>query len=184
MLRQQLIHEVRREYEGIVDSIQSPELLQTLPLPLANETIHWPHENILCFPLFTSQEEELHVCKPCHGDESTVLQPASKQSEAEQKKDELSPVNTVSIPTSTPNHSPQQLDRTGTENTPINSPVDCATHHQGHDDEQQFDESSLNCLLEPLPRDKEALLELRSQLSLELLWIKQAIASRQEVSHI
>lgn len=32
-----------------------------------------------------------------------------------------------------------------------------------------------------LPRDREQLLELRTQLAMELLWIKQAIASRQKV---
>lgn len=176
VLRQLLIHEVRREYEGIVDSIQSPELLQRLPLSLANEAIHWPHENILCFPLFTSQEEGL--CEPCHSDQDTAPQSTTKHIEGEQKTNELlSPLN---IPTSTPNHSPQQLDRTKSKDA-INSPIDNTPHYQGHDDKQQFDESSLSCLIEPLPRDREALLELRSQLSLELLWIKQAIASRQEV---
>ncbi len=33
-----------------------------------------------------------------------------------------------------------------------------------------------------LPESREGLLELRAQLSMELLWVKQAIASRQEVS--
>ncbi len=32
------------------------------------------------------------------------------------------------------------------------------------------------------PKSREGLLELRAQLSMELLWVKQAIASRQEVS--
>ena len=33
-----------------------------------------------------------------------------------------------------------------------------------------------------LPRDRESLLELRTQMAMELIWIKQAIASRQKVS--
>lgn len=32
-----------------------------------------------------------------------------------------------------------------------------------------------------LPRDRESLMELRRQLSMELLWLKQAIDSRQQV---
>lgn len=35
--------------------------------------------------------------------------------------------------------------------------------------------------LPELPKSREGLLELRAQLSMELLWMKQAIASRQEV---
>ena len=177
VLRQQLIHEVRREYEGIVESIQSPELLQSLPLPLANETIHWPHQNSLCFPLFTGQEQELcEAC--CHGNQDTaVLQSPNKHSEGDQNMDQLqSPLSTHNFPTSTPNHSPQNV--VISKNIPVSSPVDSRPRQA---DDVQFDESSLNCLIEPLPRDREALLELRSQLALELLWIKQAIASRQEV---
>ena len=34
-----------------------------------------------------------------------------------------------------------------------------------------------------LPRDKSELLELRRQLVMELVWLRQAIASRQSVSH-
>ena len=175
VLRQQLIHEVRREYEGIVESIQSPELLQNLPLPLANETIHWPHQNILCFPLFTNQEQELReAC--CRGDQDTaLLQSPNKHSEG---ADQLQfPLSTQNFPTSNPNHSPQNV--VVSKNTLISSPADSRPHQA---DDVQFDESSMNCLIEPLPRDREALLELRSQLALELLWIKQAIASRQEVS--
>ena len=178
VLRQQLIHEVRREYEGIVESIQSPELLQSLPLPLANETIHWPHQNILCFPLFTSQEQEL--CEACHhSDQDTaVLQSFNEHSEGNQNADELqSPLSAQNFPTSTPNHSPQNL--VTSKDIPISSPAESRPHQA---DNVRVDESSLNCLIEPLPRDREALLELRAQLALELLWIKQAIASRQEVS--
>ena len=183
MLRQQLIHEVRREYEGIVESIQSSELLQNVPLPLTNETISWPHQNILCLPLFTSQEGELS--EACNSDDNTVtLQPPSQHGgEGHQKIHQLqSPLGAANPPTSTPSHSPRGLNTT--EDAPINSPTEGRAHQA--DEKQsdgQFEEPSLNCLIEPLPRDREALLELRSQLTLELLWIKQAIASRQEVSH-
>ena len=174
MLRQQLIHEVRKEYERIVDSIQSP---QNLPLPLANEAIHWPHKNVLCFPIFASRE----LCEPFLSDHD-ILQSPSCLSESDQEREGLhSPLNTADIQTSTPKQYPQL---TNTNDTPTSSSTDSALH-QANDGEQgveQFDESSLNCLIEPLPRDREALLELRSQIVMELLWIKQAIASRQEVS--
>ena len=177
VLRHQLIHEVRREYEGIVESIQSPELLQCLPLPLADETINWPHQNMLCFPLFTIQEGG--SCEVCHSDQDTALQ-SPKHNERDQKAD-LVQSPPLSTRTSTPNHSSKSL---VSRDNPINSPTDsraCQPLNDEHSDEQ-FAESSLNCLLEPLPRDREALLELRSQLTMELLWIKQAIASRQEVN--
>ena len=37
-------------------------------------------------------------------------------------------------------------------------------------------------IFETLPKDKESLLELRSKLGMELVWIKQAISSRQKVN--
>ena len=37
---------------------------------------------------------------------------------------------------------------------------------------------------ERLPKDRDSLLELRSHMAMELVWLKQAIASRQKVSHV
>ena len=37
---------------------------------------------------------------------------------------------------------------------------------------------------ERFPKDRDSLLELRSHMAMELVWLKQAIASRQKVSHI
>ena len=37
---------------------------------------------------------------------------------------------------------------------------------------------------EHLPKDRDSLLELRSHMAMELIWLKQAIASRQKVSHV
>ena len=37
---------------------------------------------------------------------------------------------------------------------------------------------------ECLPKDRDSLLELRSHMAMELVWLKQAIASRQKVSHV
>lgn len=182
VLRQRLIHEVRREYEGIVEGIQSPELLLSLPLPLANEAINWPHQNILCYPLFTSQEGEL--CEASQSDQGMALQSPRA---GHQMTDKLhSPLSAITFPTSTPDHSPKHgdnpcpQDMVITKDTIISS-TDCGAH-QANDEKHSYEEMSLNCLIEPLPRDREALLELRSQLTMELLWIKQAIASRQEVS--
>ena len=167
-----------------MESIQSPELLQSVPLPLANETISWPHQSILCLPLFTSLEGELIEASnsdDIDDDTVTLQSPSQHSSENYQKTDHLqSPLGAADPPTSTPSHSPQDL-----VTTVDNSLTDGRAHQT--DEKQslngrQFEEPSLNCLIEPLPRDREALLELRSQLTLELLWIKQAIASRQEVS--
>ena len=165
-----------------MESIQSPELLQSVPLPLANETISWPHQNILCLPLFTSREGELSEACNSDDDNTVTLQSPSQHmhsSEDHHKTDQLqSPLGAADPPTSTPSQSPQDL-----VTTVDNSPTDGRAHQT--DEKQngrQSEEPSLNCLIEPLPRDREALLELRSQLTLELLWIKQAIASRQEVS--
>lgn len=150
--------------------IRAPELLQNLPLPLAKEAIIWPHKNILCFPTFTCEElSESH--HSCHDNPPEVGRT--------EERDELVP-NSVSIRaeekrrTSTPKNSP-----------PVDPSLPLARTAQNasndkHDIEQ-FDETSIEYLLKSLPNEREALLELKSQLTMELLWIKQAIASRQEV---
>ena len=173
LVRQQLVHKVRREYQRTVDDIQPSELLQNLPLSLANETIHWRHKNILCFPTFTTQE----LTDPCHDTHHS-------QSLAESDEERDNSVSTKGttheteedIQTSTRNHSPLV-----TTDCPPCAPSTFQLTDEVRD-VRQFDEASLDCLIEPLPRNREALLELKSQLSMELLWIKQAIASRQEVS--
>lgn len=45
----------------------------------------------------------------------------------------------------------------------------------------QNNKVSFEQLIEPLSKDRPTLSQLKSQLTMELLWIKQAIASRQEV---
>ena len=45
----------------------------------------------------------------------------------------------------------------------------------------QDNKVSFEQLIEPLSKDRRTLSQLKSQLTMELLWIKQAIASRQEV---
>ena len=181
VLRQQLVHEVRNEYESIVDGIQSKELLQKLPLPLSNEAIKWPHENKLCLPLFIIQKRD-SLRESCHDDQDklTHYTPSHHIESCEQERDDLdTQYRGEDIPISTPNLSPQLVRGEVGSNTGD-------SHQAGDDDEQlvhdKVDVCSLECLIERLPRDREALLELRSQLSLELLWVKQAIASRQEVS--
>ena len=37
---------------------------------------------------------------------------------------------------------------------------------------------------EHFPKDRDSLLELKSHMAMELVWLKQAIASRQKVSHV
>ena len=174
VLRQQIVHEVRSEYEQISATIQSPELLQNLPIPLANEEINWPLENMLCFPTFSANKQH-ESCVGCHDDlfpvggseESEILPPSSTC---------IGPV----VQTSTPKHI------SVFSHNPASSPQHT---ENGTDNEKQFDQpsfqcmmTSLECMMTSLPKDREALLELKSQLTLELLWIKQAIASRQEVS--
>lgn len=171
VLRQQLLCEVRREYEQISDSIQTPELLQKLPLPLANETICWPHKNMLCYPAFTLKAEgspEPH--HGCHDNLSHV--------ENDDERDDLSTITDVStreeeVSASMPHPSPL-TDRTACPHA-TSSPLTARA------EDGQFDSAAFNSLI--LPGDSEALLELRSQLTMELLWIKQAIASRQGVSY-
>lgn len=166
VLRQQLIHDVRREYVHISDSIQTLELLQNLPPSLANETICWPRENMLCFPAFTTQR----LCRPhhcCHGNSSLF--------KSEEKRGDSSASTSIEdeVHISIPNHSTMvNRDSCPHDNCSLSRLTGV----------EEVDSSSLECLVEPLPRDCEALLELKSQLTMELLWIKQAIASRKEVS--
>ena len=181
VLRQQLVQEVRNEYESIVGGIQSQELLQKLPLPLDNEAIKWPHENMLCFPLFVSQKRE-SPCEPCRGDQDEHTLHFTHHSEScDQKSGDLnSQYRAEDVPISTTKLSPRLV------RSEVGSGTGDIRQDDGDNNEQllreEVDICLLECLIEPLPSDREALLELRSQLNLELLWVKQAIASRQEVS--
>ena len=166
VLRQQLIHNVRREYEQISDNIQTPELLQNLPPSLANETICWPREDMLCFPAFTTQR----LCEPRH-----CFLGNSSPFGSEEKGDDpsASRMREGEVHTPTPNHSPLA-------NKASCPQAMCSLSQLAGNEE--LDSHSLECLVDALPRNCEALLELKSQLTMDLMWIKQAIASRQEVS--
>ena len=169
VLRQQLVRDVRNEYEQISNDIQSPELVQNLPLPLANEAITWPHAGVLCFPKFGS-EESPESCSGCHGD-----RPPTKDDDVLSSWS-LS-VAEGEVETSTPSHSesPLAAGRDGCWSHATDS-SQCDVQSPRHA------ETSLEHFIKPaLPKDRQALLQLKSQLTMELLWVKQAIASRQEV---
>lgn len=150
------------------DSIQTLELLQNLPPSLANETICWPRKNMLCFPSFTTQR----LCEPCH-----CCHGNSSPFESEEKGDDplASTIREGEVHTSTPNNSPLV-------NRASCPQAMCSVSQLTSDEE--LNSPSLECLVDALPCNCEALLELKSQLTMELMWIKQAIASRQEVSKL
>ena len=151
-------------------------------MPLANETIAWPRETTLCLPQFIT---------PCHSNESKWHSTATEHRDATPSPSMIQPhpphQTTTDHPhTGTPtNHPPLQ---TTTEHphtgTPTNHPPhQTTTEHPPHTQDTQLvtSHSSVDVFPE-LPKSREGLKELRAQLSMELLWIKQAIASRQNVS--
>ena len=165
MTRQQLVQNVRREYERLVDEVRAVEGRELVPL--ANETIVWPRETTLCLPQFIT---------PGHSNESrSVLH--SNATDVTPSPSIIQPhpphQTTIELPhTGSPTDHPPH-----TEDTPTDHPP----HTYTEDTLQVTSHSSVDVFPE-LPKSREGLKELRAQLSMELLWIKQAIASRQNVS--
>ena len=154
MNRHHLVHDVRREYESVVDELQSVDELKSLEL--AKEVVMWPRERSLCYPIFTS----MAVCPPSDGEDDNSQSPL------------FANTCTISPP-------PVQSLSPASHQSPVSS-LRCITDE--HLGDECMKEDVCSPLMSELPTDREGLLQLKSQLSMELLWIKQAITSRQQVS--
>jgi len=267
VVRRQLLHQVREEYERTVQEIRTGS-----SLPLANQVIHCPKKNALCYPVFKDRVEEMseHHAHSYHGREGTKssavsdaaspgmhessnilnletsvacgdvaeIQPtitvsghgldigAATQRESASDVHSESPLSsektslstlldsqgagslvyntdqsqTSTLPSSTAsvneqfekqpplvqNQSPPLL-----TSVPVPATVavsDSQPHWKSAVSQLEGDTVDEHCLelsgpaFSDLPQDRKSLMELRAQLSVELLWIKQAIASRQNVS--
>ena len=264
VVRRQLLHQVREEYERTAQEIRTGSCL-----PLANQVVHWPKKNALCYPVFNDRVEEIsehHVHGYCgrEGNKSSALSNTSSPGRDELSnteppiacdgKAEFQPTLTESghglqiraaakhtsasvvLFGSPPQSSlstlldsqgecrlvfnPDQRETSSLPSTTVNSssindqfakqpplvqdrsphiipsvPLPCITtaaDSQPHLksgvpqlEGDTVDESWLGSFrptVSDLPQDRESLMELRAQLAVELLWIKQAIASRQNVS--
>lgn len=267
VVRRQLLHQVREEYERTVQEIRTGS-----SLPLANQVIHWPKKNALCYPVFKDRVEEIseHHAHSYHGREGTrssavsdAVSPGMHESStilnsetsvacgdvaeiqptitvsghgldigAATQHESASDVHSESPPSSEKTSLSTLLDSQGAGSLVYNTdqsqtstlpsstasvneqfekqpplvqnqspplltsvPVpatvavsDSQPHWKSAVSQLEGDTVDEHCLelsgdaFSDLLQDRKSLMELRAQLSVELLWIKQAIASRQNVS--
>lgn len=167
----QLVQAVRNEYEQIVAEIQSDERFCTLSL--ASELVTWTSPSALCYPVFQERQSE------------ATHEPPSLTATHHPPLDGVA-VRLDSV-------APQQVSYQSPFPFPITerrrwergecAGVGCAaTPGHGQDsvrkgkEDVQEDKENMT-----LPKDIESLLELRRKLTMELVWLKQAIVSRQKV---
>ncbi len=144
MTRRELIHGLRRDYEGVVTQVQTLEEA----VLLTSEVVVWPKENTLCLPRFVvpcEHSTDVPIVHTPEQDPPTLAEVSNGVQDDSHSDSQLS------------THT--DIDATGSPPTVEHSTIDGLE----------------------LPKSKEGLKELREQLSLELLWLKQAIVSRQNV---
>ena len=198
MVRQNLVHNLRKEYEVIADEIQSSNHEGMDLQPLGNETIIWPRENRLCYPLFVTTPQQ--NCRVSAHEGLSEVNLSLEQGEEslehlrlegtdEQLSDdnEVSSESVSSEKTNPPLEQPTDtIDGTRVTHpyppSPTHHPPSVSVTHPNPPAVSIMDDcESVLSLLPDLPQTKEGLVELKAQLSLELLWLKQAIYSRQNV---
>ncbi len=139
MIRRELVHGLRRDYESVVNQVQTLEEA----VLLTSEVVVWPQENTLCLPSFVVPCEHVPIAYTPEQEPPTLAEVSSNGH----------PDSELSI------------------HTDINDTGSPTVDHSTIDGSMRLE----------LPKSKEGLMELREQLSLELLWLKQAIVSRQNV---
>ena len=194
---------MRYEYERIVADIEGEGASYYL----------WSRPDILCKPKFTEQKDSDVVTPYFEQSEENLIEPGVDTSElsrsqlaSEETENkvqcERKEIEVQTEPQPSP-HFPGAVQRdekfetreaeVQTELPQLAPPLEkqpdphmseCPdTHH----DPPVFMETYLGTLQQPameLPKDKEALLELRAKVAMELMWVNQAITSRQKVSHM
>lgn len=150
-----MIEAVRKDYERVVAEVQTVD-----GLSLASECVHWPR-NTLCLPQFLPPHQLNKQLLMLTNTEEPIALNNTEES--------LSPADISSSHIEGPILSTQAELLCTHEQTlkPSNAPVETPSPAD---------------LFPELPKSKEGLLELRAQLSMELLWLRQAITSRQTVS--
>ena len=169
-------------------------------------TVHWPRNRTLCLPIFKEDKEgRSHQENTC----ISYPPPQTKTSEVSRYPPEShssqSPLPPHVDCTSHSENVPAVLTRrwdhvelpeslisdTLSQNTGGGPRSEVGEECEGEQHSSSDVSDSLFQLLlgpdslmeEHLPKDRDSLLELRSHMAMELVWLKQAIASRQKVSH-
>ena len=194
---------MRTDFEQLVSEIQSDERFCTLSL--ANESVSWPSTTGLCYPVFLRRHPCVAVATLDPALSSTMepsipflldsepvmldsapspLAPSPQGSTKTGEGREEGLCATTSVLQETNSNTYPHPINSGTHPHPTNPethshPTKSDTHPclcQDRVKQGRGYEEGLT-----LPKEKEELLQLRIRLSMELLWLKQAIASRQNV---
>lgn len=181
MCRRCLVHNVREDYERIVSEIQSTEDLTDLDL--ADEAVVWPLDGSLCYPVFTSRRDVSPSQRDCGQWTHSANLPLGDMGDC--LASNTTPPSFLSTAHTLSTHSHKSPSTPAHSTPPHHSP--CTPLQQSHSGQctKEYLHSSVLAegqVLTELPSDREGLLQLRTQLTMELLWIKQATTSRQQVS--
>ncbi len=193
--RQKVVHEVRRQYEEIVSQLQ----------PLAEESVNWPSKGALCYPRFTPstfQGDHDWMEGPIESESGLCVDELAPSNEAILKDVTPSRIRGEhNIGGGSGNSgltSVEGMVKDELKGGDLSVPDEDATKDKqkgsaDHEDaikDVQRDSTDLKAdeagemdsdVFKSLHKDRDSLLELRSKLGMELLWLKQAIASRQKV---
>lgn len=201
LVRRRLVHGVREEYLKLVQEVEGGGW----------DLVYWPRENTLCLPVFRDKEGVEKRCEGQKVGEEEALSARTARHSSPVELSQSLPTAVTPDSSITTVHLSEDISlvnsKEGTSETTeppkevALEPSQLEAPHQTETGASALPEAGLlheslaipegyHCLLESLsvpvprqlPRDREGLLRLRRQLSMELLWLRQAIASRQNVS--
>ena len=164
--RQRLVHSVREEYQRVVQEIDAENA----------SCVNWPKLNTLCLPIFTEKALGEGI-GDCTLQDNAGVPLEGDSFDGRYAADEVLSENTAGLKAAaTELHEDNEDSGTpAQQDIPSIDPVDVGAVPESY-------KHLLESLPSELPRERESLVDLQTQLAMELLWLKQAIASRQDVS--
>ncbi len=195
LTRSRVVHGVRREFLQVVQELEGEHCVR----------VGWPRESMLCLPVFREEERD-------EGGSGEEFEKEADSTSEDRLQEPLQAVGVPAEASSNVLRAGEfaavRSDVRASEPAEPVEPVvpdwpRAETCHQMQAAAPQLEDSAwlhdlsafpesyhhlLESLSEPvpaqLPRDRQSLLQRRAQISMELLWLRQAIASRQNVSPI
>ena len=155
-----------------------------------SSVVHWPKEKNLCFPSFSDEGNQSITERKV---EARTTSAKPQMTQTEEGSVSLSPLSSFSLSPDS-EHEEEQL----TARSP-RQPEATQQHFAAAEEEREISGASGSASVresadvlkelvdswspvrEDLPRDRGGLQELRLQTELELVWLRQAISSRQKV---
>ena len=173
------MRQVRREYEETVEQLEGDLL--------GDGRVTWSHPHHLCLPQHDySIEERQDFSYPPHEDRSiTHDEDSRRMGDKDEAEEEQVEHHEKVEPEQVEHYKKVEEDSEVAESTDDHSSRGNVSQLTADDD--TILEPPIRTTFDPcqiaIPHDKKELLKLRSQLAMELVWVKQAISSRQQVMY-